>query len=94
MTESLISQLFNGLIGSVVGIPVTKTVKALDAIFNDRQSFNYAKNLLRDKYEELMRPADYEHVVDNIYISRQDFLDYFLAEPNPTSSGLQAFLIK
>lgn len=94
MNESLISQLFNGFIGSIAGIPIAKTVDALDIIFNDRRSFNYAKNLLRDKYEELMRPADYDHVVENIYISRQDFLDYFLAEPNPTSTGLHDFLIE
>ena len=58
-----------------------KVLDALYAVINSDHAFNFAREELRDKFEERLLPASYEHVVSNLRLTRDDFVQYFRSRP-------------
>lgn len=73
-------------------MPLRPAIEFLEKYLSDRRSFNHARERLRAKYEELVRPSNYEFIVENFYITKQDFVDYFQLPEARTANGLNGFL--
>ncbi|MET4601030.1 phosphotransferase system HPr (HPr) family protein [Bradyrhizobium sp. JR4.1] len=54
---------------------------ALNGVINNERAFNFAQEELREEYEERLLPASYEHVVTNLRLTRNDFVQYFRSKP-------------
>jgi phosphotransferase system HPr-like phosphotransfer protein len=65
----------------------------LETVLANRQALAYAKTRLRPRYEQLLLPASYEHVTDNLRVTREDFLEYFRRAESPTAAGLERHLL-
>ena len=73
-------------------LPLAPAVTALQALLQDRKAHSFAKESLRDKYSELILPSSYDWVIDNLEITKVDYIDYFLHNGEPTSKSLAAHL--
>jgi hypothetical protein len=58
-----------------------KVLDALYGVINSDHAFNFAREELREKFEERLLPASYEHVVSNLRLTRDDFVQYFRSRP-------------
>lgn len=52
-------------------------LKSIHAYLADERAFNFAKEELRQRYEGPIQPASYEHVTNNLRLTKGDFLGYF-----------------
>lgn len=88
----ILSALSDSVLGKLAEVPLRPAIELLEKYLSDRRSFNHARERLRAKYEELVRPSNYEFIVENFYITKQDFVDYFQLPEARTANGLNDFL--
>ena len=76
------SMFFEYVAKEVGSITAKKTLEAvltsLQPLITSQKALSYAKEELRARYELLIKPASYEHVVENMRLIKSDFLSYFL----------------
>ena len=84
--------LSTALAKKLVEVPLAPVLSSLQGLLLDGRALNFAKETLREKYTEAVLPSSYEHVVDNLQLTKEDFVEYFKATPTPTQSSLQKYL--
>jgi phosphotransferase system HPr (HPr) family protein len=60
----------------LAGAAIEPTLNSLHDILVSERALTYAKEALRAKYEPLLAPASYDHVVDHLRITKDDFIGY------------------
>lgn len=73
--------LFEILGGAVAGhlkdLALKPATDYLQAVLANEKAFEYAKKRVRPEFEEKIRPASYDHVVENLRLGRNDFIRYY-----------------
>ncbi len=67
---------------------LTPISSALQSLLQDRKAFKHAREVLRSKYEVVVRPASYDWVLDNLILEKSDYIEYFAKTHDPTSESL------
>lgn len=80
------------LVGKVTAVAISPIGDFLHAVFANEKAFAYARESLRPKYEDLVRPASYENVVTNLRLVKQDFIDYYKDLDRPPARSLTAYV--
>lgn len=88
----ILGAISDSVLGKLAEVPLRPAIDLLEKYLSDRRSFNHARERLRAKYEDLVKPSNYEFIVENFYITKQDFVDYFQSSEARTANGLDGYL--
>lgn len=88
----LLTSLASVVAEKLAGASLKPAVDLLERVLSDRKAFAFAADALRLKYEAAVRPSDYDFIVENFLLTKQDFVDFFREPHARGSHDLAAFV--